>query len=242
LNCEEIDNRKLIGWSGTLLLGVGLPIICIVLATLYLKRKFKSALSYFLVRSVFSGFGDSAAGFGFKIFCLGRVFFLVFIVTSPAWTGDTLQLIGLQGLITTTLFVEGLTQPRTTRFMNILESVEELILFVFLEIGFAATGLQACVGLGARAFLVSAQRALVALAVAVNDDPAASTVHHEAGLYTVLAVHIVPMLVFAAHQSLNGIRVLVQRPRNALLPWPPGATKLSTSARWLHGNLGWCLY
>ena len=140
MNCEDIENRKLIGWSGTLLLCVGLPLICTVLATLYLKRKFKSALSYFLVRSVFSGYSDSAAGFGFKIFCIGRVFFLVFIVTSPAWAGDTKQLIGLQGLITTTLFVAGLAQPRTTRFMNILESFAEMILFVFLEIGFAATG------------------------------------------------------------------------------------------------------
>ena len=130
----------MIGWSGTVLLCVGLPLICTVLATLYLKRKFKSALSYFLVRSVFSGYSDSAAGFGFKIFCIGRVFFLVFIVTSPAWAGDTKQLIGLQGLITTTLFVAGLAQPRTTRFMNILESFAEMILFVFLEIGFAATG------------------------------------------------------------------------------------------------------
>jgi hypothetical protein len=140
LNCEDIENRKWIGWSGTLILCVGLPLICTVLATLYLKRKFKSALSYFLVRSVFSGYSDSAAGFGFKIFCIGRVFFLVFIVTSPAWAGDTKQLIGLQGLITTTLFVAGLAQPRTTRFMNILESFAEMILFVFLEIGFAATG------------------------------------------------------------------------------------------------------
>jgi hypothetical protein len=140
LNCEDIENRKMIGWSGTLILCVGLPLICTVLATLYLKRKFKSALSYFLVRSVFSGYSDSAAGFGFKIFCIGRVFFLVFIVTSPAWAGDTKQLIGLQGLITTTLFVAGLAQPRTTRFMNILESFAEMILFVFLEIGFAVTG------------------------------------------------------------------------------------------------------
>lgn len=83
--------------------------------------------------------------------------------------------------------------------------------------------------------LVSAQRALVALAVAVNDDPTASTLRHEAGLYAVLAVHIVPMLFFAAHQSLNGMRVLVQKPRNALLPWPlrgkhcPWATKPSPS-------------
>ena len=147
LNCEEIQNRVLIGWSGTLLLCGGLPLICTVLAALYLKRKFRSALSYFLVRSIFSGFNDSASGFGFKVFGLGRVFFLVFIVTSPAWTGDTMQLIGLQGLITTTLFVEGLTQPRTTRFMNILDSLEEMVLFAFLEIGFAATGSRARFGL-----------------------------------------------------------------------------------------------
>jgi hypothetical protein len=91
-------------------------------------------------RSVFTGYNDDIAGFGFKIFCLGRIFFLVFVVTSPVWIDDTLQLIGLQGLLTATLFVEGLAQPRTTKFMNALESVEELVLFAFVEIGFAATG------------------------------------------------------------------------------------------------------
>ena len=126
LNCEEIENRVLIGWSGTILICVGLPMACTVLALLHLERQFTSALSYFLVRSVFSGYNDSITGFGFKIFCMARLFFLVFIVTSPAWIGDTTQLIGLQALITTSLFVEGLTQPRTTAFMNILESVEEV--------------------------------------------------------------------------------------------------------------------
>ena len=52
------------------------------------------------------------------------------------------QLIGLQGLIVAALFLGGLTQPRTTRFLNILESAEEIVLFAFLEIGFAATGLR----------------------------------------------------------------------------------------------------
>ena len=140
LNCEEIENRELIGWFGTLLLCVGLPLVCTLLAAMYLQRKFKTALAYFLVRSVFSGYNDSATGFGFKVFCIGRIFFLVFIVTSPAWIGETSQLIGLQSVITSTLFVECLTQPRTTSLMNIMESVEEMVLFAFLEIGFTATG------------------------------------------------------------------------------------------------------
>jgi hypothetical protein len=140
LNCDEIENRELIGWFGTLLLCVGLPLVCTLLAAMYLQRKFKSALSYFLVRSVFSGYNDSATGFGFKVFCIARVFCLVFVVTSPAWIGDTSQLIGIQCLITQTLFVEGLTQPRTTTLMNTLESVEEMVLFAFVEIGFSATG------------------------------------------------------------------------------------------------------
>ena len=149
---------------------------------------------------------------------MGRVFFLVFIVTSPAWAGDTLQLIGLQGLIVTTLFVEGLTQPRTTPFMNILESLEEMILFVVLEIGFAATGSQACIGPRPRS-----PKALVALAVAVNDDPGASTARHEAGMYTVLAVHIVPMLFLSAHHSLRHLRVSIHTCANAVLPCRCGA-------------------
>jgi hypothetical protein len=142
LDCDEIEHRRLVGWSGTLVFCFGLPLACMVLAFLHLKLKFKSALSYFLVRSIFSGFNDSPSGFGFKIFCMGRVFFLVYIVTRPITSpiGDELQLIGLQGLIATSLFVEGLTQPRTTKIMNVLETAEEMVLFTFLEIGFAATG------------------------------------------------------------------------------------------------------
>jgi hypothetical protein len=139
MSCDEIDNRVSIGWSGTLVLCVGVPFTCAVFATLYLKRKFKSALSYFLVRSIFSGLNDSAAGFGFKIFCMGRVFFLVYIIVSPAQIMDMSQPIGLQGLVTTTLFVEGLLRPRTTRVMNILEQALEMVLFAFLQIGFAAS-------------------------------------------------------------------------------------------------------
>ena len=131
----------MIGCAGTIVRCIGLPLLCAVLATLYLRRKFKTALSYFLVRSVFSGNNDSAGGFAFKVFCLGRTFSLIFIVISPSWSGDTSQLIGLQSLVTTTLFVEGLTQPRTTTFMNILASAEEIVLFAFLAMGFSATGL-----------------------------------------------------------------------------------------------------
>ena len=142
LNCDEIANRVLIGWAGMLALCVGLPVVCTILAILYLKRKFKSALSYFLVRSVFSGLKDSVAGFGFKIFCMGRTFFLVFIVTSPAWIGDVSQLVGILGLFAATLFVESITHPRTTASMNIMESFEEICLCAFVAIGFSATGSQ----------------------------------------------------------------------------------------------------
>ena len=144
LNCDEIEDRVMIAFAGTIVLCIGLPLLCTVLAILYLRRKFKTALSYFLARSIFSGYNDSAGGFAFKVFCLGRIFFLVFIVISPAWIGDMSQLIGLQSLVTTTLFVEGLTQPRTTTFMNILESAEEIVLFAFLAMGFSATGLHLC--------------------------------------------------------------------------------------------------
>ena len=141
LNCDEVENRVIIGCTGTVVICIGLPVVCGVLGTLHLKRKFKTALSYFLARAIFSGYNDSASGFAYRVFCFGRVFFLVFIVTSPAWIGDTSQLFGLQSVITTTLFVEALTQPRTTAFMNMLESAEEMVIFALLAIGYSATGL-----------------------------------------------------------------------------------------------------
>jgi hypothetical protein len=142
LNCDEIGNRASMGWAGTLVLCVGLPLIYTILAALYLNRKFKSSLSYFLVRSVFSGCKDSASGFGFKLICLGRTFFLVFIVSSPSWIGDVSQLIGIQALCKSALFLEGITQPRTTAFMSIVESAEEICILAFVAICFSATGSQ----------------------------------------------------------------------------------------------------
>ena len=71
---------------------------------------------------------------------LANVPFLVFIVCSPSWIGDVSQLIGIQALCTAVLFIEGITQPRTTAFMNIVESAEEICIFAFVAIGFSATG------------------------------------------------------------------------------------------------------
>ena len=46
----------------------------------------------------------------------------------------------------------------------------------------------------------------------MNADPGASTVRHEAGLYTLLAAFILPMLFFTAHHTLHalGIRACIQ--------------------------------
>ena len=52
----------------------------------------------------------------------------------------------------------------------------------------------------------------VSLAVALNDDPAASTLRHEAGLYGILSLFLGPMLFLSAHRSLHnlGIRASLQ--------------------------------
>jgi hypothetical protein len=221
----------MIAFAGTIALCIGLPLLCAVLAALYLRRKFKTALSYFLVRSVFSGNNDSAGGFAFKVFCLGRTFSLVFIVISPSWSGDTSQLIGLQSLVTTTLFVEGLTQPRTTTFMNIVESAEEIVLVAFLAMGFSATGLHLC--LLDALFCRCLNTAAMVLAVVVNDNPSASTVRHEAGSYAVLALFIAPLLGFSVHHTVHalGIRACIQNRVGAAAVAPDTVTVLGRQSR-----------
>jgi hypothetical protein len=83
---------------------------------------------------------DSAMGFGFRIFGLARTFGLIVISVSASWLDEQSQAIGFGGLFTLTLFLESLSHPRTTYFMNMLESVEEMVLATVLAIGMWATG------------------------------------------------------------------------------------------------------
>ena len=83
---------------------------------------------------------DSAMGFGFRVFGLARTFGLIVISVSASWLDELSQAIGFGGLFTLTLFLESLSQPRTTYFMNMLESVEEIVLATVLAIGMWATG------------------------------------------------------------------------------------------------------
>jgi hypothetical protein len=50
----------------------------------------------------------------------------------------------------------------------------------------------------------------VVFAVAVAEDPEASIITQEVGLYIVLAVYIAPLLVFAVRHSALSIRVPAQ--------------------------------
>jgi hypothetical protein len=83
---------------------------------------------------------DSAMGFGFRVFGLVRTFGLIVISVTASWLDEQSQAIGFGGLFTLTLFFEALSQPRTTYSMNMLESVEEMVLATVLAIGMWATG------------------------------------------------------------------------------------------------------
>ncbi len=85
-------------------------------------------------------------GFGFRVFGLARTFGLIVISVSASWLDELSQAIGFGGLFTLTLFLESLSQPRTTYFMNMLESVEEIVLATVLAIGMWATGLRFALG------------------------------------------------------------------------------------------------
>jgi hypothetical protein len=142
VDCDKMPNRALIAWLGAFLVCLGVPAVCVSLIVLYVRRSFSSSLAYFLTRSIFSGHTDSAQGFGFRVFLLARTFGFVVIAVDPTWLGELSQAIGFGGLFTLTLFLESLSHPRTTHLMNVLESVEEMILATVLAIGFLGTGLR----------------------------------------------------------------------------------------------------
>ena len=117
---------------------VGLPLLMFVMAMKYRSSDIESELSKFLVRSVFSGHKTTLAAMCYRILtmlrCLGFI-----IITQTRLSGQKQAILSLL-LVTMTLVVESVVEPRANRAMSLLDRFEEVALFVVICLGMLGTG------------------------------------------------------------------------------------------------------
>lgn len=138
LNCDEVPGRLATGAALTAIYVVGVPLLMFVMAMKYRFSSFKSELSKFLVRSVFSGHKATLAAMCYRILtmlrCLGFI-----IITQTRLSGQKQAILSLL-LVTMTLVVESVVEPRANRAMSLLDRFEEVALFVVICLGMLGAG------------------------------------------------------------------------------------------------------
>ena len=97
MNCDEIDYRIAASAIGIVVYCIGIPLIATTLLVMYHLRKFKSSLSFYLVRSIFSGHNATATGMAYRIWTLLRTF--IFTTISLAPLSHTSQGLGILMLV-----------------------------------------------------------------------------------------------------------------------------------------------
>jgi hypothetical protein len=138
LNCDEIPARRLTGIALTAVYVAGLPLLLFLFAAKYHCSSFKSALSTFLVRSIFAGHRPTFAAMCYRILTLLRCLGFV-VITQAQLTGQT-QAVASLLLVTLTLVIESVVEPRTSRMMSLFDRLEEVVLFVVICLGILGSG------------------------------------------------------------------------------------------------------
>ena len=139
LNCDEIDGRVATGAAGVILFCVGIPVASTFLLIQYHRRSFKSGLSYFLVRSIFSGHKDTVFGMAYRVWTMLRT--LAFVVISLSSLSQTVQATGITMLVVASMLFEGLADPRNTHAMSLIGCLEEVVLCIVVSIGILDIGM-----------------------------------------------------------------------------------------------------
>ena len=138
LNCDEVPGRLATGAALTAMYVVGLPLLMFVMAMKYRFSDIESELSKFLVCSVFSGHKTTLAAMCYRILtmlrCLGFI-----IITQTRLSGQKQAILSLL-LVTMTLVVESVVEPRANRAMSLLDRFEEVALFVVICLGMLGAG------------------------------------------------------------------------------------------------------
>ena len=144
LNCDQIDGRVATGVAFTTIFCAGVPALMIFLAVQFHRQKIQSALSVFIIRSIFSGHRPTMQGMMYRIWTLLRS--LSFICISQSTLNDQQQALGLFLLLTVTMLLESILEPRMTRAMSLLDRFEELVIFVVICLGMLHSG-SICTGI-----------------------------------------------------------------------------------------------
>jgi hypothetical protein len=138
LNCDTIDSRVAAGVTGVVVFCVGIPLVSTVLIVRYHGRRFQSNLSYFLVRSIFSGHKDTPLGMAYRVWTMLRTLALVVISLSPL--SYTVQGISILMLVVASMLLEGLAEPRNTHILSLLGCLEEVVLCLVVSFGLLDIG------------------------------------------------------------------------------------------------------
>ena len=138
MNCDEIDYRIAASAIGIVVYCIGIPLIATTLLVMYHLRKFESSLSFYLVRSIFSGHNATATGMAYRIWTLLRTF--IFTTISLAPLSHTSQGLGILMLVVASMLFESLADPRTTSIMSIVGCMEEVVVCIVVCVGMFRTG------------------------------------------------------------------------------------------------------
>jgi hypothetical protein len=138
VNCEEVHGRIAAGAAGVVVYCIGVPLLATVLLVKYKLCKFKSSLSYFLVRAIFSGHNATATGMAYRVWILLRTF--LFTAISLSELTPIAQGLGILVLVIATLLFESIADPRTTHFMSVLGCLEEVVVSMVVCVGIWQTG------------------------------------------------------------------------------------------------------
>jgi hypothetical protein len=138
LNCDEISGRVATGAALTALYVMGLPALMFLLAVKFRCSSFKSELSTFLVRSIFSGHKTTFAAMCYRILTMLRT--LGFTVITQTRLSGQRQAVASLLLVTLTLVVESIVEPRTNRAMSLLDRFEEVVLLSVICLGMLGSG------------------------------------------------------------------------------------------------------
>jgi hypothetical protein len=138
MNCEEVHGRIAAGAVGVVVYCIGVPLLATVLLVKYKLCEFKSSLSYFLVRAIFSGHNATATGMAYRVWILLRTF--LFTAISLSELTPIAQGLGILVLVIATLLFESIADPRTTHFMSVLGCLEEVVVSMVVCVGIWQTG------------------------------------------------------------------------------------------------------
>jgi hypothetical protein len=138
LNCNEVAGRVTTGTVLTIIFCAGIPVLMLILAIQHHREKICSPFSVYLVKTIFSGHKTTLRGMLYKIWTLLRA--LSFVCISQSTLSDQQQAFSLVLLLTATMLLESIMEPRLTPTMSLLDRFQQLAVFIIICLGMLYSG------------------------------------------------------------------------------------------------------